>query len=63
MEKWKTQVLPPDEENIRLAAELLNQGEVVGFPTETVYGLAASAYNPEAVAKFLRQKDVPRTTP
>ena len=40
MEKWKTQVLPPDDENIRLAGELLTQGEVVGFPTETVYGLS-----------------------
>ncbi len=63
MEKWKTQVLPPDEENIRLAAELLNQGEVVGFPTETVYGLAASAYNPEAVAKIFAAKGRPQDNP
>lgn len=63
MEKWKTQVLPPDEANIRLAAELLNQGEVVGFPTETVYGLAANAFDPQAVAKIFAAKGRPQDNP
>ena len=38
MEKWKTELVPADEANIARAAALLRQGEVVGFPTETVYG-------------------------
>lgn len=63
MEKWKTQVLPPDEENIRLAAELLQQGEVVGFHTETVYGLGANAFNVNAVAKIFAAKKRPPDNP
>lgn len=38
------------------AVDLLNQGEVVAFPTETVYGLGAVATNDEAVKKFMKQK-------
>ena len=63
MEKWKTQVLPPDEENIRLAAELLQQGEVVGIPTETVYGLGANAFDVDAVAKIFAAKGRPGDNP
>ena len=32
-----------DKENIRRAAELIREGELVAFPTETVYGLVADA--------------------
>ncbi len=63
MEKWKTQVLPPDAENIRLAAELLQQGEVVGFHTETVYGLGGNAYSAEAAAKIFAAKGRPGDNP
>lgn len=63
MEKWKTQVLPPDTESIRLAAELLQQGEVVGFHTETVYGLGANAFNVEAVGKIFAAKGRPQDNP
>ena len=38
-------------EQIRLAARSLQRGEVVAFPTETVYGLGADATNAEAIAK------------
>ena len=34
------------------AVELLQAGELVAFPTETVYGLGADAANPQAVAKI-----------
>ena len=36
----ETKILKPTNENIILAASLLKQGEVIGVPTETVYGLA-----------------------
>ena len=49
MENWNTKVLPSDDESIAQAAALLQAGEVVGFPTETVYGLAANAYDTKAV--------------
>ena len=41
---------------VRRAVELLRAGEVVALPTETVYGLAANALNPEAVAKIFAIK-------
>ena len=37
--------------NINIAKELLNRSELVAIPTETVYGLAANACNPDAVIK------------
>jgi L-threonylcarbamoyladenylate synthase len=43
--------------------ELLRKGEVVALPTETVYGLAADALNPIAVAKIFEAKDRPRFDP
>jgi L-threonylcarbamoyladenylate synthase len=43
--------------------ELLRKGEVVAMPTETVYGLAADALNPIAVAKIFEAKERPRFDP
>ena len=61
----KTIVLSPqfDKSAVKNAANLLLQGEVVGMPTETVYGLAANALNGEAVAKISARKDVPQDNP
>jgi L-threonylcarbamoyladenylate synthase len=50
-------------ESIEYAAELLRRGELVAFPTETVYGLGADASNPEAVAKIFAAKDRPADHP
>ncbi|WP_428248006.1 L-threonylcarbamoyladenylate synthase [Ferrovibrio sp.] len=50
--------ITPDE-----AARLLAQGEVVAIPTETVYGLAADATNPAAVAKIFAAKGRPSFNP
>src|SRR5262245_15897313 len=41
---------------IRRAAQALAKGELVAFPTETVYGLAASALVPEAIERLCRGK-------
>ena len=46
---FDTRCLPADAESLLLAAELLRQGRVVAFPTETVYGLGADALNESAV--------------
>lgn len=41
------------------AAKLIQQGELVAFPTETVYGLGADATNVAAVKKkFIKQRGV-----
>jgi L-threonylcarbamoyladenylate synthase len=45
------------------AVSLLQQGEVVALPTETVYGLAADAFNPTAVAKIFAAKERPDFDP
>src|SRR5437868_10559269 len=45
------------------AAELLRAGEVVALPTETVYGLAANALDPGAVARIFEIKGRPATNP
>jgi L-threonylcarbamoyladenylate synthase len=53
--------LPQDE--IDQAVEALREGEVVAFPTETVYGLGADAQNPDAVRKIFELKGRPATHP
>lgn len=50
-------------QSIRQAADLLHQGELVAFPTETVYGLGADASNPEAVGKIFAAKGRPADHP
>lgn len=45
------------------AAEILRQGGIVAFPTETVYGLGGDALNPEAVAKIYEAKGRPSDNP
>ncbi len=45
------------------AVELLRAGQLVAFPTETVYGLGADAANPEAVAKIFAAKGRPADHP
>lgn len=45
------------------ALALLRAGELVGIPTETVYGLAADAGNPEAIAKIFAAKGRPADHP
>lgn len=61
----KTIMLSPqnDKNAVNTAASLIKQGEVVGMPTETVYGLAANALNGEAVAKIFRAKGRPQDNP
>ena len=51
------------ERSIKRAAELIGQGELVAFPTETVYGLGADAFDPEAIAAIYRAKGRPSDNP
>ena len=53
----------PDIKEIQRAARLLEQGKLVAFPTETVYGLGADASNPEAVAAIFTAKGRPSNHP
>jgi len=48
---------------IHRAAEIIRQGGIVAFPTETVYGLGANAFNPLAVARIFEAKRRPYFDP
>lgn len=56
-------IVPASTKNIAAAAELLRQGELVAFPTETVYGLGANALSVAAVQKIYEAKGRPSTSP
>ena len=53
----------PEKEKIAQAAELIKRGEVVAFPTETVYGLGANALDANAVRKIFVAKERPQDNP
>lgn len=50
-------------DDIEQASICLARGELVAIPTETVYGLAANAFNPEAVLKIFEAKNRPQFNP
>ncbi|MCG2676763.1 threonylcarbamoyl-AMP synthase [bacterium] len=53
----------PQAAIIQRAAEIIKEGGLVAFPTETVYGLGADAYNPMAVKKVFEVKKRPLSNP
>ncbi len=59
----ETRVLPGDAAGVQAAAELLQAGQLVGIPTETVYGLAANAKDAAAVAQIFLAKGRPQDNP
>jgi L-threonylcarbamoyladenylate synthase len=56
-------VATPSPEAILRAVELLRQGQVIGMPTETVYGLAGDGLNPAALARIFEVKQRPLFDP
>jgi L-threonylcarbamoyladenylate synthase len=59
----ETKILKPTDENIAYAKNEILKGEVVAIPTETVYGLAANAFNPDAIRKIFEVKGRPQDNP
>jgi len=59
----KTEVMKPGKKAISLAAELIQCGQVVAFPTETVYGLGANALDDAAVRRIFGLKGRPCDNP
>jgi len=59
----QTEALPADRAGTARAAGLLRAGELVAFPTETVYGLGADATDDRAVAAVFEAKGRPRFNP
>ncbi len=56
-------LLAPTPDALARAAALLRSGEVVGIPTETVYGLAGNALDPRALARIFAVKERPAFDP
>ncbi len=66
METKRIQVLDSDrikEEELKEAAQILQEGGLVAFPTETVYGLGANALDEEAAKKIYAAKGRPSDNP
>lgn len=63
METEIIRINPPDRKELGRAARYIQKGELVAFPTETVYGLGANALDGEAVAKIFKAKNRPCDNP
>jgi L-threonylcarbamoyladenylate synthase len=63
MNEYKTKILPCEESGLIVAAALIDCGEIVAMPTETVYGLAANALDSEAVGRIFKAKGRPSDNP
>ena len=59
----KTELLPASVEALEKGASLLREGQLVAFPTETVYGLGANALDESAVASIFAAKGRPADNP
>lgn len=59
----RAEILTPTPRNLAIAAEAIRNGEVVGMPTETVYGLAGAALMPDALARIFSAKERPTFDP
>ena len=59
----ETRIFRPDADGIKTATQLLKAGELVAFPTETVYGLGADGTQGEAVAAIFEAKGRPSFNP
>ena len=59
----ETLLLKDSAEHLEKAALLIKNGEIVGIPTETVYGLGADASNEDAVRKIFAAKGRPADNP
>lgn len=60
---WQVDPNQPSDQIIQQAARLLKDGELVAFPTETVYGLGADAFSATAVGKIYAAKNRPPINP
>lgn len=58
-----TQILSATDKNIALGASLIREGQLVAFPTETVYGLGANALDEQAVGAIFEAKGRPTADP
>lgn len=63
MKIWQMKSESPDHKMIKEAANLLQEGELVAFPTETVYGLGGNGLSAESLLKIFAVKGRPADNP
>lgn len=63
LQRYSHLLLNPTAQGLLRASELLSSGQLVAFPTETVYGLGANALNVDAVLSIFAAKGRPLTDP
>ena len=61
--KIETKISPPGAASIQEAADIIKNGGIVAFPTETVYGLGASCLDKKALDKIFKAKGRPSDNP
>lgn len=61
--EFNTKICTINDSSLQLAKKYILDGETVGFPTETVYGLGGTAYSDEAVKKIFEAKGRPADNP
>ena len=59
----QTLILKPDEKSLASAKQIIASGGLVAFPTETVYGLGANAFDGDAVKTIYEVKGRPQDNP
>ena len=59
----KTELVKPSASSYERAGEILREGGLVAFPTETVYGLGGNALDPHAARKIYSAKGRPGDNP
>ena len=59
----QTKILPVNEASLKLSRDIIERGGAVAFPTETVYGLGANAFDDEAVKNIFAIKGRPADNP
>lgn len=66
LKKWRKmmgKIVKPTKEALKRAGSIIREGGLVVFPTETVYGLGANAFDKDAVSKIFDVKKRPRLDP
>ncbi len=61
--KNNCKILELSQENLKVCGEKIRQGKLVAFPTETVYGLGANAFDKEACLNIYKTKKRPLSDP
>ena len=63
MKKIYLNIYKPNLDNLKKAKKILDNNNIIGMPTETVYGLAGNAYSDKSIKKIFKLKKRPPFNP